>query len=91
MSERNNGGCEQLTKIGSSTGSGLPRVVDGEGLFAGPSKVRLPEKRIEAESGGGEVERFLQAIRESREQLTEIKDKVLDSRSRRHAFILMST
>ena len=82
------GAVEQLTNrflhgIGAS-----PGVVMGKAFLLDRSKVRLPEKRIEADQVEAEVERFLQAIRESREQLTEIKDKVLDPEVRRHAFIL---
>ncbi|MBP1708336.1 MAG: phosphoenolpyruvate--protein phosphotransferase, partial [Deltaproteobacteria bacterium] len=82
------GAVEQLTNrflrgIGAS-----PGVVMGKAFLLDRSKVRLPEKRIEADQVEAEVERFLQAIRDSREQLTEIKDKVLDPEVRRHAFIL---
>ena len=82
------GAVEQLTNrflrgIGAS-----PGVVMGKAFLLDRSKVRLPEKRIEADQVETEVERFLKAIRESREQLTEIKDKILDPEVRRHSFIL---
>src|SRR5512136_627663 len=82
------GAVEQLTNrflrgIGAS-----PGVVMGKAFLLDRSKVRLPEKRIEADQVEAEVKRFLQAIRESREQLTEIKDKILDPEVRRHSFIL---
>jgi len=52
------------------------------------SKVRAPEKRIQSEQVDDEVERFLRAIQESRKQLMEIKEKILDPEVRRHSFIL---
>jgi phosphotransferase system enzyme I (PtsI) len=52
------------------------------------SKVRAPEKRIQSEQVDDEVERFLRAIQESRNQLMEIKEKILDPEVRRHSFIL---
>jgi len=82
------GAVEQLTNrflhgIGAS-----PGVVMGKAFLLDRSKVRLPEKRIEVDQVETEVKRFLKAIRESREQLTEIKDKILDPEVRRHSFIL---
>jgi len=79
---------EQLTEkflrgIGAS-----PGVVMGKAFLLDRSKVRLPEKRIEPDQVQKEVERFHKAIRQSREQLTEIKDRILDPEVRRHAFIL---
>jgi len=52
------------------------------------SKVRAPEKRIQPEQVDDEVKRFLGAIQESRNQLMEIKEKILDPEVRRHTFIL---
>jgi phosphotransferase system enzyme I (PtsI) len=52
------------------------------------SKVRAPEKRIQSEQVDDEVKRFLGAIQESRKQLMEIKEKILDPEVRRHSFIL---
>ena len=58
---------EQLTNrfirgIGAS-----PGVVVGKAFLLDRSKVRLPEKRIEADQVEKEGERFLMAIRASRE------------------------
>ena len=82
------GAVQQLTNkwirgIGAS-----PGVVMGKAFLLDRSKVRLPEKRIEPDQVEQEVERFLKAIQESRQQLTEIKNRILDPEVRRHAFIL---
>ena len=79
---------EQLTNrfiqgIGAS-----PGVVMGKAFLVDRSKVRLPEKRIEADQVEKEVNGFSRPSSESREQLTEIKDKILDPEVRRHSFIL---
>jgi phosphoenolpyruvate-protein phosphotransferase (PTS system enzyme I) len=79
---------EQLkNKVIHGTGAS-PGVVMGKAFMVDRSKVRLPQKRIGADEVDREVERFLKAIRVSREQLTEIKDRILDPEVRRHAFIL---
>ncbi|MBP1708982.1 MAG: phosphoenolpyruvate--protein phosphotransferase, partial [Deltaproteobacteria bacterium] len=82
------GAVEQLTNRFLRGVGASPGVVMGKAFLLDRSKVRLPEKRIEADQVETEVKRFLQAIRESREQLTEIKDKILDPEVRHHAFIL---
>jgi phosphoenolpyruvate-protein phosphotransferase (PTS system enzyme I) len=65
-----------------------PGVVTGKAFLLDRSKVRLPEKRIEPDQVEKEVDRFLKAIHESRRQLMDIKEKILDPEVRRHAFIL---
>jgi len=65
-----------------------PGIILGKAYLIERSKVRLPQKRISAEQVEGEVERFHKAIQESRSQLVEIKEKILDPEVRRHSFIL---
>jgi phosphotransferase system enzyme I (PtsI) len=69
--------------IGASQG-----IVIGRAFLVERFKVRLPEKRINSEQVEEEVKRFLRAIQESRQQLIEIKEKILDPEVRRHSFIL---
>jgi phosphotransferase system enzyme I (PtsI) len=69
--------------IGASQG-----IVIGKAYLVERSKVRLPQKRIRPEQVEEEVKRFLKAIQDSRDQLTEIKEKILDPEVRRHSFIL---
>jgi phosphotransferase system enzyme I (PtsI) len=69
--------------IGASAG-----IVIGRAFLIERFKVRLPQKRIGSEQVEEEVNRFLKAIQESREQLIEIKEKILDLEVRRHSFIL---
>ena len=69
--------------IGASSG-----IVIGRAFLIERFKVRLPQKRIDSEQVEEEVRRFLGAIQESREQLIEIKEKILDPEVRRHSFIL---
>jgi phosphotransferase system enzyme I (PtsI) len=65
-----------------------PGIVTGKAYMVERFKVRLPEKRINVEQVEEEVKRFLRAIQESRDQLTEIKEKILDAEVRRHSFII---
>jgi phosphotransferase system enzyme I (PtsI) len=65
-----------------------PGIVLGKAFLIERSKVRLPQKRIEAKQAGREVERFLRALQESRDQLIDIKEKIMDPQVRRHVFIL---
>jgi phosphotransferase system enzyme I (PtsI) len=65
-----------------------PGIVMGKAFLVDRSKVRLPQKRIDSKQVEEEVKRFLKAIQESRNQLTEIKEKILDPVVRRHSFIL---
>jgi phosphoenolpyruvate-protein phosphotransferase (PTS system enzyme I) len=78
---------QQINKFIQGTGAS-PGIVTGKAFMVERSKVRAPEKRIQAEQVGHEVERFLGAIEESRKQLVEIKEKILDPEVRRHSFIL---
>jgi phosphotransferase system enzyme I (PtsI) len=72
-----------LQGIGAS-----PGIVAGRAYLIERLKVRLPRKRIIREQVDAEVARFQKAIQESRGQLIEIKEKILDPEVRRHAFIL---
>jgi phosphotransferase system enzyme I (PtsI) len=79
---------QQLTNkflhgIGASSG-----IVLGKAFLIERSKARLPQKRIEAQQVEQEVERFMRALQESQNQLTEIKERILDPQVRRHALIL---
>ena len=65
-----------------------PGIIIGKAYLVERFKVRLPEKRIEPGQVEEEVKRFLNAIQESRNQLTEIKEKILDPQVRKHSFIL---
>jgi phosphotransferase system enzyme I (PtsI) len=78
---------QQINKFIQGIGAS-PGIVTGKAFMVERSKVRAPEKRIQSERVGDEVERFLGAIRESRKQLMEIKEKILDPEVRRHSFIL---
>ena len=65
-----------------------PGIAIGRAFLVERFKVRLPQRRIHSEQVEEEVKRFLRAIQESREQLIEIKEKILDPEVRRHSFIL---
>jgi len=69
--------------LGASSG-----IVIGRAYLVERLKVRLPQKRILSEQVKGEVGRFLKAIQQSKDQLVEIKEKILDPEVRKHAFIL---
>lgn len=78
---------QQINKFIQGIGAS-PGIVTGKAFMVERSKVRAPEKRIQPEEVSHEVERFLGAIEESRRQLMEIKEKILDPEVRRHSFIL---
>jgi len=78
---------QQINKFAQGIGAS-PGIVTGKAYMVERFKVRLPEKRIDPEQVEKEVERFLHAIQESRDQLTVIKEKILDPEVRRHSFIL---
>jgi phosphotransferase system enzyme I (PtsI) len=78
---------QQINKFIQGIGAS-PGIVTGKAFMVERSKVRAPEKRIQSEQVDHEVERFLRAIEESRKQLIEIKEKILDPEVRRHSFIL---
>lgn len=65
-----------------------PGVVTGRAFLVERFKVRLPQKRISASQVEEEVERFRKALEMSRQQLLEVKEKILDPEVRQHAFIL---
>ncbi len=65
-----------------------PGIVIGKAYLIERFKVRLPQKRIDPERVEEEVKRFFRAIEESRNQLTEVKEKILDPEVRKHSFIL---
>ena len=78
---------QQINKFIQGIGAS-PGIVTGKAFMVERSKVRAPEKRIQSEQVDDEVKRFLGAIQESRKQLMEIKEKILDPEVRRHSFIL---
>jgi phosphotransferase system enzyme I (PtsI) len=78
---------QQMNKLIQGIGAS-PGIVIGKAYLIERSKVRLPQKRIGAEQADEEVKRFLRAIQESKDQLTEIKEKILDPQVRKHSFIL---
>jgi phosphotransferase system enzyme I (PtsI) len=78
---------QQTNKLIHGIGAS-PGIVIGRAFLVERFKVRLPQKRIDSERVEEEVNRFLKAIQESREQLIEIKEKILDPEVRRHSFIL---
>lgn len=78
---------QQINKLIQGIGAS-PGIVTGKAFMVERSKVRAPEKRIQPEQVNDEVKRFLGAIQESRNQLMEIKEKILDPEVRRHSFIL---
>ncbi len=65
-----------------------PGIVLGKAYLIERSRVRLPQKRIVADQVEDEVKRFLKAVQDSRDQLVEIKEKIMDPHVRRHTFIL---
>ncbi len=65
-----------------------PGIITGRAFLVERFKVRLPQKRIPASMVDEEVTRFHRAIEASRNQLIEIKEKILEPDVRQHAFIL---
>lgn len=78
---------QQINKLIQGIGAS-PGIVTGKAFLVERAKVRMPQKRIRPEEVEAEVERFLRAIQVSKDQLLEIKEKILDPEVRRHAFIL---
>ena len=66
---------QQINKFLQGIGAS-PGIVIGKAYLVERFKVRLPEKRIEAEQVEAEIGRFLKAIQESREQIVAIKEKI---------------
>ena len=65
-----------------------PGIVIGKAYLIERFKVRLSRKSIDPVKVDEEVKRFHHAIEESRNQLREIKEEILDPEVRQHAFIL---
>jgi len=65
-----------------------PGIITGRAFLVERFKVRLPQKRINPSQVDEEVERFHRAIEMSRDQLLEVKEKILDPEVRQHTFIL---
>lgn len=63
-------------------------IVVGRAFLVDRSKVRLPQKAIADTEVESEIERFRNAIEQSKVQLLEIKNAILDEEVRKHAFIL---
>ncbi len=78
---------QQINKLIQGIGAS-PGIIIGRAYLIERSKVRLPQKQITPDQVEGEIGRFLKAIEMSRDQLAEIKEKILDPEVRRHAFIL---
>ena len=78
---------QQINKFIQGIGAS-PGIVTGKAFMVERSKVRAPQKRIQTEQVEEEVQRFHRAIQESRDQLIEIKEKILEPEVRRHSFIL---
>jgi len=65
-----------------------PGIIVGRAFLVERSRVRPPQRRIAPGEVDPEVGRFIRALDESRNQLTEIKEQILDEEVRRHSFIL---
>jgi len=78
---------QQVNKFIQGIGAS-PGIIIGKAYLLERFKVRLPQKRINPEQVEGEIKRFHNAVEESRGQLTEIKEKILDTEVRKHSFIL---
>jgi len=78
---------QQINKFIQGIGAS-PGIIIGKAYLIERSKVRLAQKGIHPSQVEEEVKRFLKAIQESRNQLIEIKEKILDPEVRRHSFIL---
>jgi phosphotransferase system enzyme I (PtsI) len=78
---------QQINKFIQGIGAS-PGIIIGKAYLIERFKVRLPQKQINPGQVEEEVKRFLNAIQESQDQLTEIKEKILDLQVRKHSFIL---
>src|SRR4030067_2542781 len=78
---------QQVNKFIQGIGAS-PGIIIGKAYLIERFKVRLPQKQINPGQVEEEVKRFLNAIQESQDQLTEIKEKILDPQVRKHSFIL---
>src|SRR4030043_1021077 len=78
---------QQINKFIRGIGDS-PGIIIGKAYLIERFKVRLPQKQIDPGQAEEEVNRFLNAIQESQDQVTEIKEKSLDPQVRKHSFIL---
>src|SRR4030043_465859 len=78
---------QQINKFIRGIGAS-PGIIIGKAYLIERFKVRLPQKQIDPGQVEEEVNRFLNAIQESQDQVTEIKEKILDPQVRKHSFIL---
>jgi phosphotransferase system enzyme I (PtsI) len=78
---------QQINKFVQGIGAS-PGIIVGKAYLVERLKVRLPQKQIDPSRVEEEAKRFLNAIQESQNQLTEIKEKILDPEVRKHSFIL---
>ena len=78
---------QQINKFIQGIGAS-PGIIIGKAYLVERFKVRLPQRRIDPAQVEEEVKRFFNVIEESRNQLTEIKEKILDPQVRKHSFIL---
>jgi phosphotransferase system enzyme I (PtsI) len=78
---------QQIDKFIQGIGAS-PGIIVGKAYLVERFKVRLAQKQIASVRVEEEVNRFLSAIQESQNQLTEIKEKILDPEVRKHSFIL---
>jgi len=77
-------GSIQVLK-GTAASSG---IVMGRAFLVHRGRVSVPHKAIEPRRIASEIKRFKQAIERSKDQLREIKEKILAEEVRRHFFIL---
>jgi len=78
---------QQINKFIQGIGAS-PGIIIGKAYLVERFKVRLPQKRIDPAQVEEEIKRFFNVIEESRNQLTEVKEKILDPQVRKHSFIL---
>ncbi len=78
---------QQINKSIQGIGAS-PGIIIGKAYLVERSKVRLPQKGIPPDRVEEEVKRFLKALQDSRDQLIEIKERILDPEVRKHSFIL---
>ncbi len=77
------GSIHMLKGIAASSG-----IVMGRAFLVHRGRVSIPHKAIEARQTASEIKRFKRAIERSKDQLREIKEKILAEEVRRHFFIL---
>jgi phosphotransferase system enzyme I (PtsI) len=77
------GSIHMLKGVAASSG-----IVMGRAFLVHRGRVSVPHKAIEARQIASEIKRFKRAIERSKDQLREIKEKILAEEVRRHFFIL---